>query len=116
MRGRRAPGLERAGTRPEELDLIIVATDTPDYLSPATSSVVQAKLGAVNAGTFDVNCACAGWVTALDVASKTIAADDSYQRILVVGAYGMSALHELEGQEDLHALRGRRGRGGAGRR
>ena len=82
--------LERAGTRPEELDLIVVATDTPDYLSPATSSVVQAKLGALNAGTYDLNCACAGWVTALDVASKTIAADDSYRRILVVGAYGMS--------------------------
>jgi 3-oxoacyl-[acyl-carrier-protein] synthase III len=82
--------LQRAGTKPEELDLIIVATDTPDYLSPATSSVVQAKLGAVNAGTYDLNCACAGWVTALDVASKTIAADESYQRILVVGAYGMS--------------------------
>jgi 3-oxoacyl-[acyl-carrier-protein] synthase-3 len=82
--------LQRAGTRPDELDLIIVATDTPDYLSPATSSVVQAKLGAVNAGTYDLNCACAGWVTALDVASKTIAADESYKRILVVGAYGMT--------------------------
>ena len=82
--------LERSGTRPDELDLIIVATDTPDYLSPATSSVVQAKLGAMNAGTYDLNCACAGWVTALDVASKTIAADDTYRRVLVLGAYGMS--------------------------
>ncbi|HEX5745135.1 MAG TPA: ketoacyl-ACP synthase III [Archangium sp.] len=82
--------MERAGVKPGELDLIIISTDTPDYLSPATASAVQAKLGASNAGTFDINAACAGWVTALDVASKTIAADDSYQRILVVGAYGMS--------------------------
>ncbi|HEX8822979.1 MAG TPA: ketoacyl-ACP synthase III [Archangium sp.] len=82
--------MERAGVKPSELDLIVIATDTPDYLSPATASAVQAKLGASNAGTYDVNAACAGWVTALDVASKTIAADDSYQRILVVGAYGMS--------------------------
>ncbi|WP_434385542.1 3-oxoacyl-ACP synthase III family protein [Melittangium boletus] len=82
--------LGRAGVKPEALDLIIVATDTPDYLSPATASVVQARLGARHAGTYDLNSACAGWVTALDVASKTIAADDSYQRILVVGAYGMS--------------------------
>ncbi|WNG32554.1 ketoacyl-ACP synthase III [Archangium minus] len=82
--------MERAGVKPSELDLIIIATDTPDYLSPATASVVQAKLGASNAGTYDLNCACAGWVTAMDVASKTIAADDSYNRILVVGAYGMS--------------------------
>jgi 3-oxoacyl-[acyl-carrier-protein] synthase-3 len=82
--------LERAGVKPEQLDLIIVATDTPDYLSPATSSAVQAKLGAAKAGTYDLNCACAGWVTALDVASKTLSADESYQYILVVGAYGMS--------------------------
>jgi 3-oxoacyl-[acyl-carrier-protein] synthase-3 len=82
--------MERAGVKPGELDLIVIATDTPDYLSPATASVVQAKLGASNAGTYDLNCACAGWVTALDVASKTLAADDSYQRVLVVGAYGMS--------------------------
>jgi len=82
--------MERAGVGPEELDLVLIATDTPDYLSPATASAVQAKLGAKNAGTFDLNCACAGWVTALDAASKYIAADDSYRRILVVGAYGMS--------------------------
>ncbi len=50
--------LERANLLPEALDLIIVATDTPDYVSPGTASVVQHKLGATNAGTFDVNCAC----------------------------------------------------------
>lgn len=82
--------MERAGVKPQELDLIIISTDTPDYLSPATASAVQAKLGASNAGTFDINAACAGWVTALDVASKTVASDDSYSRVLVVGAYGMS--------------------------
>lgn len=82
--------LARAKVDPKELDLVLVASDTPDYLSPGTSSVVQAKLGAVNAGTYDINAACAGWVTALDVASKTISSDDSYQRILVVGAYGMT--------------------------
>lgn len=82
--------LARAKVDPKDLDLVLVASDTPDYLSPGTSSVVQAKLGAINAGTYDINAACAGWVTALDVASKTISADDSYQRILVVGAYGMT--------------------------
>ena len=82
--------LARANLLPEQLDLIIVATDTPDYLSPATATVVQAKLGAPNAGIFDVNSACAGWVTALDVAAKYIATDEAYQHILLVGAYGMS--------------------------
>lgn len=82
--------LERAGVAPEEVDLVVVATDTPDQPSPATASVVQYKLGARNAATYDLNCACAGFVTALDVASKTIAADDAYRRVLVVGAYGMT--------------------------
>ncbi len=54
--------LDKAGIAPEQLNLIIVSTDTPDYLSPGTSVVVQHKLGAVNAGTYDVNSACAGWV------------------------------------------------------
>ncbi len=82
--------LARAGVQPNQIDLIIVASDTPDYLSPATAAVVQAKLGAPEAGAFDVNCACAGWVTGLDIAAKYLAADPAYQRILVVGAYGMS--------------------------
>jgi 3-oxoacyl-[acyl-carrier-protein] synthase-3 len=82
--------LETANVRAEDLDLIIVATDTPEYLSPATSVVVQHRLGARRAGTFDVNCACAGFVTALDTASKFIIADSSYKKVLVIGAYVMS--------------------------
>ncbi len=82
--------LERAGMEPEEIDLVIVASDTPDTLSPGTASPVQAKLGAKNAATFDVNCACASWVTALDVGSKAIVADTDYRAVLVVGAYAMT--------------------------
>jgi len=82
--------LEAAGVAAEELDLIVLATDTPEYLSPATSVVVQHRLGAKNAGTFDVNCACAGFVTALDVSSKYVIADSAYRNVLVVGAYAMS--------------------------
>src|SRR5262245_4250350 len=59
--------LERAGIKPEDLQLIIVATDTPDFISPPTSAVIQYRLGAVNAGIFDLNAACAGFVTAMDV-------------------------------------------------
>jgi 3-oxoacyl-[acyl-carrier-protein] synthase-3 len=82
--------LASSGVEAEELDLIVLATDTPEYLSPATSVVVQHRLGAKNAGTFDLNCACAGFVTALDTASKYIIADESYGNILVIGAYAMS--------------------------
>ncbi len=82
--------LENAAIEPNELDLIILSTDTPDYLSPATSVVIQHKLDAKNAGTFDVNCACAGLVTSLDIGSRYIATDPSINRVLVIGAYGMT--------------------------
>lgn len=82
--------LTRANLGAADVDLIIVATDTPDSPSPATASVVQNKLGAAKAGTFDLNCACAGWVTALDAGSKYLQADANYRRVLVIGAYGMS--------------------------
>jgi len=82
--------LERAGLTPEDIDLLIVATDTPDMISPATAAAVQAKLGLREVGAFDINCACAAWVTGLDMAAKTIASDEAYRYILVIGAYGMS--------------------------
>ncbi len=82
--------MERAGIKAADLDLIIIATDTPEFISPSTASVVQYELGAIKAGTFDVNTACAGFVTALDIASKYIRADENYNNILVVGAYNMS--------------------------
>ncbi|MFZ0549125.1 MAG: ketoacyl-ACP synthase III, partial [Candidatus Promineifilaceae bacterium] len=82
--------LDRAGIAATDLNLIIVATDTPDYISPATATVLQAKLGAVNAGTFDMNTACAGWVTAVDTAARYVMTDTDMNYILVVGAYGMT--------------------------
>ena len=82
--------LARAGIQATDLGLLIVATDTPDYFSPATSTVLQHKIGAVNAGTFDVNCACAGWVTAVEAAARFVMTDDALEYALVVGAYGMS--------------------------
>jgi 3-oxoacyl-[acyl-carrier-protein] synthase-3 len=82
--------LGRAGVAPPDVDLVIVATDTPDYISPATASVVQHKLGAVSAGTFDVNAACAGWVAALDMAARYVMTDPDIERVLVCGGYGMT--------------------------
>ena len=82
--------LAAANVSPADLDLIILATDTPEHLSPATSVIVQHRLGAKSAGTFDVNCACAGFVTALDTAAKYIIADQAYRKVLVIGAYAMS--------------------------
>lgn len=79
-----------AGVDAADLDLILLATDTPEYISPATSVVVQQRIGATNAGTFDINCACAGFVTTLDAAFKYIIADSQYKNVLVVGCYAMS--------------------------
>ena len=82
--------LENASLNADDIDLFIVATDTPEFISPSTASVVQDRLKMVNAGTFDVNTACAGFVTALDIATRYIHSDASYKHILVVGAYAMS--------------------------
>ncbi|HEY0461754.1 MAG TPA: ketoacyl-ACP synthase III [Pyrinomonadaceae bacterium] len=82
--------LKEAGISAGELDLIILASDTPEYLSPGTSVVVQHRLGAKRAGTFDTNCACAGFVTAFDTAFKYIIADKNYKNVLVLGVYAMT--------------------------
>lgn len=87
--------LAAAGVSPDQLNLIIVSTDTPDFPSPGTSVVVQHKLGAVNAGAFDINSACAGWVTALDQGARTIATDATMNYVLVAGGYGMSRFLDL---------------------
>lgn len=88
--------LARAGVAPDELDLIIVATDTPEYVSPSTAVVVQHRLGATGAGSFDVNTACAGFVTALDMGAKYVRADENYDKVLVIGAYAMSRYLDLD--------------------
>jgi 3-oxoacyl-[acyl-carrier-protein] synthase-3 len=84
--------LERAGRKPEDVDLIILGTDSPDYITPATSVVLQHKLGAVNAGTFDVGCACASFPTALAAGAGMIATSPALRTVLVVGVYLMHKL------------------------
>jgi 3-oxoacyl-[acyl-carrier-protein] synthase-3 len=89
--------LENAGLSPEEVDLIILGTDSPDYLTPATSVVLQGKLGAKNAGTFDVGCACASFPTGFATASGLIASNPGLRTVLVVGVYLM---HKLAAESD----------------
>ncbi|MGD0268013.1 MAG: ketoacyl-ACP synthase III [Candidatus Sulfotelmatobacter sp.] len=84
--------LEKAGRKPEDVDLIILGTDSPDFITPATSVVLQHKLGAKNAGTFDVSCACASFPTGLAAAAGLIATNASLKTVLVVGAYLMHRL------------------------
>lgn len=84
--------LERAHRKPEDVDLIILGTDSPDFITPATSVVLQHKLGAKNAGTFDVACACASFPTGLAAGAGLIATNSSLRTVLVVGAYLMHRL------------------------
>ena len=84
--------LNKAGLRAEQVDMILLGTDTPDYITPATSTVVQHKLGAVNAGTFDIGCACASFPTGIATASGLLAANSWMQHVLVIGVYLMSKL------------------------
>lgn len=80
----------------KDIDLIILGTDTPDHITPATSVVVQHKLGASNAGTFDVGCACASFPTGISIGAGMIASQPNIKNILVIGAYMMQRLADLE--------------------
>ena len=90
MAGRAARiALERAGVTPEELDLIVVATTSPDFLLPSTAAVVQTQLGAVNAGAMDMNAACCGFLYALSAVTAMIKGG-GVQRVLLCGAETIS--------------------------
>ena len=81
--------IEMAGIEPEEIDLIIVATLSPDRLLPATSCIVQGKIGASNAACFDLEAACSGFVYGLTVADAMMP-DHGVKTALVVGAETLS--------------------------
>src|SRR2546428_9880792 len=81
--------LADAGVSPEQIDLIIVGTATPDMLFPATACIVQDRLGARNAGAFDLSAACSSWVYAAAVAHGYIAGGLA-NTVVVVGAEGLA--------------------------
>ncbi|HEX5323880.1 MAG TPA: beta-ketoacyl-ACP synthase III [Capsulimonadaceae bacterium] len=81
--------LEDARIAAADLDLIIVATCTPDMPFPATAAIVQAELGATRAAAFDLNAVCSGFSYGLEVGAQMIAGG-SFERVLVIGADIMS--------------------------
>lgn len=83
--------MKEAGTSSEEIDLIVVATMTPDMISPSTACVVQKKLGAIHAACFDINAACSGFMYAMDIAKKFLESGQ-YKTALVIGAEKLSTL------------------------
>lgn len=83
--------LNAAGIGPRKVDLIVVATSSPEHLFPATASLIQDRIGAVNAGAFDLLAACTGFIYAMDVAVQSIRSG-SIDTALVIGAETLSRL------------------------
>ncbi len=83
--------LEKTGTSPDEIDLLICATVTPDMQFPATANIISYKTGLKNAFSYDLNAACSSYIYSLITASKFIEAGN-YKKIIVVGADKMSSI------------------------
>ena len=83
--------LARTGTTPQEVDLLICATTTPDLVFPSTANLICDMVNVRNVGSFDVQAACSGFVYALTIATQFIASG-MYKKIVVVGADKMSAI------------------------
>ncbi len=83
--------LAKTSTSPEEVDLIIVATVTPDHVFPATANLVAVKTGCINAFNFDIGAACSGFIYALSTGVAFIESG-KYRKVIVVGADKMSAI------------------------
>ena len=83
--------LEKTDTNPEEIDLIICATVTPDMPFPATANIIADKVGAKNAFGYDLSAACSGFLFGLDTGAKYIESG-MYKKVIVIGADKMSAI------------------------
>lgn len=83
--------IEEAGVAPEEIDLILLATASPDQIFPCTACSVQERLGAVNASGFDLNAACSGFLFAYNTAQAYISSG-IFQTVLVIGTESLSRL------------------------
>ncbi|MFT4032681.1 MAG: beta-ketoacyl-ACP synthase III [Siphonobacter sp.] len=87
--------LAKTNTRPEEIDLLICATVTPDYLFPATANLIAAGAGLSHTPSFDLGAACSGFVYALTVGTQFIEAG-RYKKVIVVGADKMTSIVDYQ--------------------
>ncbi|MGB6431220.1 MAG: beta-ketoacyl-ACP synthase III [Candidatus Acidiferrales bacterium] len=87
--------LEQTGTRAEEIDLIIVATVTPDMMFPATACLVQDRIGATKAWGFDLSGACSGFLYALTVGAQFVGAG-THRKVVVIGSDTMTSILDFQ--------------------
>ncbi len=87
--------LDKAGLSPKDIDLIIVATITPDMFFPSSACFVQKAIGAENAACFDISAACSGFIYAMDVA-RSLMSNSGYKNALVIAAEKLSAIADWE--------------------
>ncbi len=87
--------LEKTNTKPEEIDLLICATVTPDMQFPATANVISDKVGIKNAFSFDINAGCSGFLYTLSTAAKFVESG-KYKKVIVVGAEKMSSIVDYQ--------------------
>src|SRR5437762_13115441 len=83
--------IEQANISPEEINLILVATATPDMLFPATACFVQKKIGATGAACLDISAACAGFLFGIEIAEQFITSH-TYDTVLVIGAEKLTSI------------------------
>ncbi len=83
--------IESAGLHPEDIDMIVVATSTPDMAFPSTACIVQEKIGAKNAFAFDVNAVCTGFIYGLSVATSMVQ-NNTAKNALVIGVDALSKI------------------------
>lgn len=87
--------IEKAKIDPKDIDLIIVATCTPDYLFPSTGALIQREIGAENAAAFDMQAACSGYIFALSLA-KSYIESEAYKNILIVASEKISSIVDYQ--------------------
>ncbi len=90
--------LKKTGTAPEEIDLLVCATVTPDMLFPATANIISARVGAVNAFSYDINAACSGFLYGLGTLSHFIESG-KYKKVVLVGTDKMSSIVDYQDRQ-----------------
>ena len=90
--------LEKRGIKPDQIDIIIVSTVTPDHLTPSTAAIVQNNINAQNAWAFDLSAACSGFLFGLETGSKFIESG-KYKTVMVIGVDTMTSILDFKDRE-----------------